>query len=176
MSESIYQKILGKEFDLLGPNLQLAHRTMGTVKANGKIDVKWGKGFMIKLANKISGLPPAGDQQDLELEVLRDSTTETWNRKFKNDIFTTVQFQKKGLLVEKDGPIKMIFKLKVENSDLVYEQVKMKFFGVTIPKLLSMKSSARATEQDKGWCVTVNVKAPMVGNILTYCANVNIDQ
>src|SRR5688572_655138 len=119
MSESVYQKILGKEFDHLGPNLQLAHRTMGTFKARGLINVKWGKGWVIRMANKMSGLPPAGDHQELQLEVLRNPRSETWNRKFKNDILSTTQFEKNGLLVEKDGSISMIFKLKIENGHLI---------------------------------------------------------
>jgi hypothetical protein len=176
MSESIYQKILGKEFDRLGPSLQLAHQTIGTFKAKGLIDVKWGKGFIIRVANKISGLPPAGDHQDLELEVLRNPTNETWNRKFTNEVFTTIQFEKNGQLVEKDGPISMIFNLKVENGDMIYEQVRMKFWGITVPRFLSMISSARAIEQNNGWSVTVSVNGPLVGNILTYHAEVTIEK
>jgi len=176
MSQSIYQKVLGNDFNLLGSNLQLAHKTMGTVKGNGTIDVEWGKGFFIRLMCKLNGLPPEGKQQELELEIVRDENLETWNRKFKSKVFTTTQFEKKGLLVEKDGPVALSFKMKVEDGALVYEHVKVKFAGIPVPGFMAMKSRAIATEQENGWKAMVEVTTPLFGLVLRYNASVKLSK
>jgi hypothetical protein len=173
MNASIYQKILGKDFDRLGPNLQLGHRSF-LVIAKGIIDVEWGKGFFVHLINRSNGLPPEGIGQALELEVIRRKDMETWNRKFTSNTFTTVQFEKKGLLVEKDGPVSIGFKLTVEQDSICYKQVYMKYMGFPIPGFFSLKSKAKATEEENGWRVEVEVRAPVVGLILKYKALVKL--
>ncbi len=175
MSLSIYQKVIGKDFNQLGPNLQYGHAHMPIVKAKGSINVEWGKGFLIRWMNKMNGLPPAGNNQELELEIIRDEKIETWNRKFKSTVFSTIQFEKNGLLVEKDGPIAIGFKVHLDGNSFIYEQVYMKFAGIRIPRFIGMKSEAKVAETNNGWDAEIKVTAPIVGLVLKYSASVNLN-
>ncbi len=172
---SIYQQILGNEFNLLGKNLQYGHSVSPVIQATGTIDVTWSKLFFIRWANKINGLPPEGKNQILELEVIRNEKLETWSRKFNPSVFTTSQFTKKGRLYEKDGAVTLTFELKVEEGNLAYHQTNMYVYGFPVPSIFAIKSKAMASEMENGWQVKVEVKAPIFGLILKYDAQVQIN-
>ena len=48
-SPSIYQQLLGSEFENLGPILRLVHGSDSLVKARGQVSVVYGKGGIVRL-------------------------------------------------------------------------------------------------------------------------------
>jgi len=172
---SIYQHILGNQFNLLGKNIQYGHSIIPSFKANGTIDVEWSKMFFIRWVNKINGLPPEGTNQPFVLEVRRNENSETWIRKFPNGTFTTYQYIKNGLFYEKEKSITIAFQLKLNNGNFEYKQVKMYLLGIPIPSFMAINSKALITETELGWQASIQVSAPIVGLILKYKANVNLN-
>lgn len=171
---SIYQQILGADFNRLGKNLQQGHSLCPGLKATGKIDVEWSKLFFVRWVNQLGGLPPEGKNQKFELEIKRDENSETWTRNFTNGTFTTFQYLKNGLFYEKERVVTIAFRLKPNGHNFEYEQVKMYFAGIPIPEFMSIKSQALIKETISGWEASIQVSAPLLGVILKYNAQVNL--
>ena len=183
MINSVYQKVLGNEFEKLSPLMQEVHGSVEHVLAFGKIDVEYGKGGFIRIMNKMNGLPPEGKNQELQLEITRSLTNEVWKRSFKasqngssgrGDIFSTTQFERKGLMVEKSGLINFGFNLITKEGAMYFQQKFMRFAGIPVPKIFGVQTKASCAEENGSWCVTVEVRSPLFGLMLKYSGIVQL--
>ena len=171
---SVYQKVLGNEFERLSPLMQEVHGSVEKVLAFGNIDVEYGKGGFIRTMNKMNGLPPEGKNQELQLEIIRSPTNEVWKRSFNGQIFSTTQFERKGLMVEKSGLISFGFSLLAKEGAMYFQQKYMRFAGIPVPNFFGVHTKASCAEENGSWHVSVEVRSPLFGLMLKYSGIVQL--
>jgi hypothetical protein len=174
MITSVYQKVLGTGFTELSPVLQEVHGAIVYLQASGSINVVYGKGWLIRLLNRISKMPPEGKDMKLRLEIKRFEDHEIWNRIFNERIFSTDQYAKNGLMLERSGWIGLGFELSTKNGALYFQQKFTKFAGIRVPGIIGLKSIASCIEEKDGWKVSVEVRSPIVGLVLKYNGSVQV--
>ncbi len=168
LGTSIYQKLLGADFERLGPILQHVHGSARQVHAQGRITVTHGKGMAVRWTNRLMGVPAAGELVDLRLEILRVAEQETWIRKFEGKPLVTRQWAENGLFIEAIGPTKMAMRLRVASGTLHFDPVYSKFLGIKIPNALSVSVLASAQETESGWSIMVETRSTLLGLLFRY--------
>ncbi len=176
MSNSVYKKILGDEFTKLTPILRLSHGDANSIKATGIINVGYGKNIFVGVLNKLSKMPPKGNDQHIILTIERSEDMETWKRYFTKQIFSTDQFAKNGSLHERSGLMTLTFNMSVKNGSLYIVQEKTLFAGIPLPKFMGVHATATSIEEGNGWRVSVEVRSPLLGLMLRYSGLVQLEE
>jgi hypothetical protein len=108
------------------------------------------------------GFPPKGEmpiELRITVEKHQEKHEQRWVRHFGDFEMTTTQYEARGKLAERRGPIEMRFDLVVEDGALVYRQ---------IPSLLGPRVKARAWAENDRMGVKVEIAAPVFGDLVTY--------
>lgn len=167
-SQTLYQKILGKDYGKLPSVLQEFHARPDGGNAIGTLMVQRGKGIVRALLARLLRLPRAGDNIPLRLQVIAGKNQEQWIRFFGEQQLITLQWNEQGYLVEKAGLLRLIFQLTADSTGMTFTIQKNKIGIFTIPSLCMMRVSARATATDTGWNINVAIGVPWFGVITTY--------
>jgi hypothetical protein len=116
----------------------------------------------------ILGLPRAGKDVPVRLEVRVDGDREQWLRHFPGGCLRSVQWADGNLLMESVGLASFSSALVVDGSSLSYEFRRAWFAGIPLPVWLSPYVDGRALAGETGWRVAVHVFAPFLGRIVKY--------
>lgn len=176
MQTSVYKKILGTEFEKLSTILQLSHGNVSHVKATGVIDVEYGKNIFVGILNKLSKMPPKGNNQKIKLRIERTEEKEIWERYFTKQTFSTDQFAKNGSLHERSGLMTLTFKMFVKEGGLYVVQESTLFAGIPLPKFMGVHATATSVEEGNGWRISVEVRSPVLGLMLRYSGLVKLEE
>jgi hypothetical protein len=162
----LYEQLLGVSFRSLPPALCEFHRRGG--RATGTLQVERGRNWVARFLATRLGLPRAGDRVSVELQVTPLPTGEHWVRRFDGVRFETRQRAHNGLLEERVGSWRLIFRVTASPSGLRFQQVGMRVLGVPIPMFLAPRTTAAATGCEGGWWIRVRLEAPLIGLICAY--------
>jgi hypothetical protein len=165
---SIYQELLGPAYGQLGPFLQQVHGQAATVRARGKVTVVHGKGFFVRLSNKMAKVPPPKEDVHLLLEIRRAGNRETWVRDFEGKILSTDQWAEDGLFIETSGPFKLGMRLHLAEGILRFESVYTKFMGMKLPRRMGVDVLAQVREHAQGWDISVETRTALLGLLFSY--------
>src|SRR5438876_258487 len=97
---TLYQRLLGKDFDRLPPILQRFHSLPQGGRAAGFVTVSREDGWLPDVAARTLGLPSPGEDIPLWLEVGPRRDSELWIRQFGGRYVTTLQWQEGEFLIE----------------------------------------------------------------------------
>lgn len=164
---SLYQKVMGPEFDKLPASLQKLHSVVRDAGFHGEAQVTNGTNPFAKLAAKIFGFPSAG-QHDLHVHIKADKKGETWTRSFSGKRFSSRLEQSGRHLAERFGPFQFRFDLPVTDSGLRMEMAGWKFWFVPLPLFLAPKSRASEWDEDGRFHFDVPIALPIVGLMVHY--------
>ena len=160
---SPYQELLGDAFDTLHPNVRAAHRV--PLRANGVFDVTHGSHPLTTILVRLMKLPAAGDGVPVDLHAVPGPTPSgasspsiVWNRRIGRSTLETCQFARRGFLVERSGPGRLIFSLRAADGDLIYERASSTLLHLPLPSALSPQVRARVSPDQHGWHVEVVVE------------------
>jgi hypothetical protein len=165
--EPLYQRVLGPKFAELHPTLRRFHSLPGGT-ASGRFRVTHAPGRLRKLLLAVMPLPRAGDDLDVPLTVSLSGPGELWVRAFPGSPFITIQTERRGLLMERSGPVSFGFTLGVVDGAMTFTMTKFRFAGVPLPLWLGPSVSAVEVPNDNGWTVIVRVTLPLFGQMLEY--------
>ncbi len=174
-SPSIYQQLLGSEFENLGPILRLVHGSDSLVKARGQVSVVYGKGVIVRLLNRIMKVPPANPSVHLRLEIQRNADKETWKRDFGGKPLVTQQWAEGGLFIEAVGGVKMAMRLRVADGFLHFDPVHTKAMGIRVPKWMQISVIAHVREREHGWEIFVETRSAILGLLFRYSGLIELD-
>jgi hypothetical protein len=174
-SPSIYQQLLGSEFENLGPILRLVHGSDSLVKARGQVSVVYGKGGIVRLLNRLMKVPPAHPSVDLRLEIQRNAERETWIRDFGGKPIVTEQWAENGLFIEAVGGVKMAMRLRVADGTLHFDPVHTKALGMKVPKWMQIAVAAHVQERDGGWEIFVETRSAILGLLFQYSGFIELE-
>lgn len=173
---SIYQQLLGPDFERLGPNLRRVHGSQSLVHARGTVAVVHGKGMLVRFSNWVMKVPPAAEEVALRLEIQRTPEQETWIRDFGGQKLITRQWVEKDLLIEAVGVVEMALRLRVSEGILRFEPVFTKIIGIKIPQAIGITVHAQVEEQAKGWTILVETRSALLGLLFRYRGLITLDQ
>ncbi len=176
MAQSLYQSILQDDFSKMNPILQQIYGPVSNLEAHGIMDIEYGKGLLVKLANKLLRMPSAGKRVKVELRINRSSDREIWARKFNQHVLKTEQFHRNGYLIEKVGSIMIGFKLSVKDGGLEFRQDFACIHNIRLPKVMSINTTAYSKGEGDGWYVNVELTSPVLGLLLRYYGLIKLEK
>lgn len=165
---TLYQRIMGEDFDNLPPVLRRFHSSERGASAAGVFTVKREPGVLRAALSKLSRMPPAGENVQVRLQVIAGPCRETWIRQFDGHILTTVQWQRANRLVEKGGPLRFVLRLTGSKKGMRFETERCELWEIRVPRVFSLSATAEVEGYDDYWNVEVRIAAPLLGTIVTY--------
>lgn len=114
------------------------------------------------------GLPAAGQNVSVRVEVKVEGDRERWVRQFEGRRVETVQWLHGGLLMESFGATTFSSSLAIEGPCLRYEFRRAWFAGIPLPRRLAPFVDGRVYAGDGGWRVAIRISAPLLGELVRY--------
>jgi hypothetical protein len=167
-SQSLYRRVLDDRFDTLPEVLKRFHGAADKSNARGVFRVTRGAGFLRNLVATMLGMPRAGENVPVHLEVVPLKGCEIWLRHFPGQTLKSVQWARGRLLIERFGLVSFSSTLELRGSRIVYLFARAWFLGMPIPPRLAPVVEGYVDAGDKGWRVVVHVIAPFLGEIVHY--------
>lgn len=165
---SIYQKLLGADFERLGPILRRVHGVESGLRAAGRVTVTHGSGRLVGLLNRLMHVPPAGEGVPLRLLIERTPERERWVRDFEGKPLVTQQWAADGLFVEAVGAIHMAMRLVLHGDILCFEPVRTTCWGILVPRWVRVNVRAEVKEMAHGWQILVETNSGLLGLMFRY--------
>ena len=163
---SLYQRVLGPDFERLDPVLQRFHgRDSG--RAGGWLQVTRPPRWWAPPVARAVGLPAAGWTW-LRLDVSACRQGQQWVRWFGGQPLVTTQTAGPGCLLESDGPLTLAFLMHVRHGGLAMRSQRAWLWGVPLPRVLSPRVTAVVLPDPLGWQVRVRIRLPWLGEITRY--------
>jgi hypothetical protein len=154
---TLYERILGERFLELFPLVQEMHRYEKQNILKGKVNIKRGSTFLAKCMNFLMRLPKEQTEAFLMLELTKHGEQEKWRRTFGIDTFSSIQYKKDELMVEKMGLVKMYFRVFEKEKALCTVLEKSGFLGLRVPTILTINISSKVEELDEKVLFSVRV-------------------
>lgn len=139
---TLYRRILGPAFDQLPPALRQFHDLPEGGRGTGTFRVTRGQGWFRNLLAGAIGLPAQAEQVPVRLQVVVEGDRERWLRDFAGHRVVSLQWEYRGLLIEKMGPVSTAFRLVVEQEALRFEMAGAWLLGIPLPRALSVRVEA----------------------------------
>ena len=109
----LYRRVMGREFDRLPAAVRRIHEVNGDGCAAGEGRVTRGKGRLARLIGRTIGFPPEG-AYSLHVAFAEEGGVERWTRHFGPHSFSSRLSERRGLAVERFGPLRFGFALAAE--------------------------------------------------------------
>jgi hypothetical protein len=164
----LYRRILGARFDELPEVLRRFHGSPEGARASGTMPIQRTAGWLHAFAGWLARFPPAGVDIPVELLIEVDGRCEHWTRMFGAHRLVTVQSERNGLLIERDGPISFACSLGVDGSRLHYKFLGAWLLGLPLPRWMSPTVISWVDAEDDRWWIVVRVIAPILGEVVSY--------
>jgi hypothetical protein len=168
VSPSLYRRILGERFDALPEVLRRFHDAPGGGQARGTFQVERGAGRVRSGMASLMGMPEAGTDVPIRLQVIVDGERERWVRHFREQRVETVQWMRGDLLMEAFGLTSFSSALVIDGSCLRYEFRRAWWAGIPLPPGMAPFVDGRVDAGEDGWRVSVRIGAPFLGELVHY--------
>jgi hypothetical protein len=165
---SLYRRILGPRFDALPEVLRRFHDTDGGGLARGIFRVERRAGRLGTGLASLLGMPEAGPEVPVRLQVKVEGEQERWIRHFRQHCLETVQWARGDLLMEALGRVSFSSVLVVKGERLRYEFQRAWYAGLPILRWLSPSVASHVDAGETGWRVVVRIFVPVLGEIVRY--------
>lgn len=163
----LYARIMGAHFDRLPPSVRAVHDIQGDAGAAGEGTVRRGRNPLARLLGAIMRFPPAGPHP-LHVAFAERGGRERWARDFGGHFFASTLSERKGLAVERFGPVRFGFALEPATDGLNMALKRWSVFGLPLPRFLAPRIAAREWEADGRFHFDVAVAMPIVGDVVHY--------
>jgi hypothetical protein len=168
MAETLYQRILGDDYERLPRQLRRLHGMTDPGEWRGQFTIAGGDGLVRRLILRALRLPLPGENVETVLRITSNDTGELWMRQFGDRVLRTRQWQEGRLLIEEAGPMRFAFRLAGDEEGMTFATDHTRMLGVRMPQRLSVRVDAAVRGLETGWHVKVAIARPLLGRILTY--------
>ncbi|HET6396891.1 MAG TPA: DUF4166 domain-containing protein [Pseudoxanthomonas sp.] len=166
---TVFQQVLRAPFFNLPPSLRLLHSIRGEAEYAGEVDIARGTGLLARLCGRIAGLPPAMRQAPLRVRFNADAKSETWRRQFGSHRMVSRLRCRKGLLVERLGPVQFRFALHAADGAIYWNVAAARVLGLLpLPARMLGGVRCREWEQDGRYHFQVEAALPLAGPLVRY--------
>lgn len=165
-----YRTTLGPAMDDLPQAVQAFHSHPGTW--SGTADVTAGTTWLGRIAARILGFPPPGQDVPVTVTITAEGPLERWTRHFGTHRLSTTQIagmgRMAGLVVERFGPLAVGLALVVEDGHLRVIPRRATAFGLPVPRWALPGGHVYETQDGEAFVFHVAVTLPGLGHIVTY--------
>jgi hypothetical protein len=164
---TLYQRILGADFERLPPSLRELHARSGVQGYAGEAEASRGAGRLSRLCGWIAGLPPA-HAGAIEVEIDADRHGETWIRRFGDGAMRSRLRERDGLIQERLGPMAFAFALELVDDGVIWRLRSVHALGLPLPLHWFDGMRAHEFEHDGRYRFDVRAALPGVGLLVHY--------
>lgn len=164
---TLYQQLLGAQFDTLAPNLQALHARDGRHRYRGKVEVERGSGICSRLCAAATRLPRTG-RGPIKVEIVASAGQERWTRVFAHHALTSRLWSRDGLLCERLGLATFGFRLHIEGGAIVWRVERVRVLGVPLPARWFARVHAREYDSKGRYHFDVAAALPRIGLLVHY--------
>jgi hypothetical protein len=168
----LYARLLGTAWNELPDAIRNLHDFDHAASARGRASVERGGSLLARLAALVIGFPKAVADTPVSVEFVASDGTETWTRRFGDQVFSSRQFAGRGksaaLLCERFGPLTFAMALVAENGRLRLRLRRWSAFGIGLPMWLCPRSDSYETTEDGQFRFHVRISHPLTGLIVQY--------
>jgi hypothetical protein len=168
MTEPLYRRLLGPEFDRLPQPVRELHDFTGVSIWDGRADVERGRSLAARIAAALTSLPPEGDDQPLRVTFHAIGEREIWGRQFGSALFRSVQYERGGLLHERVGPVTFVFTPLASKEGLALRPDGFRVLGLPLPRALHPVVRTFEREQGGRYHFEVEAHLPLFGLLIRY--------
>ena len=166
-ARTLYQRILGADFERLPASLRELHARSGVRRYAGEAEASRGAGRLSRLCGRIAGLPPA-HAGAIEVEIDADRHGETWIRRFGHGAMRSRLRERDGLIHERLGPMAFSFALEIVDDGVVWRLRSVRALAVRLPLGWFDGMRAHEFEHDGRYGFDVRAALPGIGLLVHY--------
>ena len=170
----LYARVIGAAFERLPPMVRRIHAVCGDAGATGEGTVTLGRRWPARAIAGAMRFPPAGTVP-LHVAFAERDGVERWTRDFGGHRFSSELSSEDGRLVERFGPMRFTFELPADAQGLTMKLRRWSLFRVPMPPFLAPRIAAREWEDAGRFRFDVNVKMPLVGEIVHYSGWLDVE-
>jgi hypothetical protein len=175
MNASMYQRVMGGEFDKLAPAVQRFHRLAGTHELHGEVEIGAPAGVLPRLMALCMGMPRTATTGPIRFVLEAGAERETWTRHFPGRTMTSTLRYSDGHVVEELGPARLTFTLLQEQGALQMRLDRMTFLRIPCPRWLMPRVVARETDQQGRFHFHIEADVPFIGPVGRYNGFLKLD-
>ena len=171
---SLYQHVMGADFDRLPAPLQAFHVLAGPHVLNGAVEVGAPETWPAKALAWCLGAPQLARQGPIRFELQADGTSEVWTRHFPGRTMTSRLTLVGGRIVERLGAARLGFELRGSPQKLEMHLVRLHFLGVPCPRWLMPAIVAEETASEGRLHFEIRASLPLVGVVTRYRGHLDV--
>ena len=165
---SLFANLLGAAFDRLPAGIRRIHAGSLPVRFSGACDIKRGSTVLGRLAGTLAGMPAAGSQVPLTIEIGAAVDGETWTRHFGTRQVRSRMTAEGGLLVERLGLLTIAFRLDANAHRIVWSPQGGRILGVALPEAFFRGVIASESLVAGRYHFDVRAALPVIGLVIHY--------
>lgn len=169
MDPTVFQQVLRARFFNLPASLRALHSMRGRAVYAGRVRIERGRNPLARMCAAVAGMPPAMADAPLQVEFTADARAETWRRDFGGHRMTSRLRCRKGVLVERLGPLQFRFALHTADGAIYWNAVGVRVFGIVpLPAALFAQVRCREREHAGRYEFLVEATLPLLGPLVRY--------
>jgi hypothetical protein len=163
----LYARVMGARFAALPPVVRAIHDISADAGAAGEANVARGRNLLARMTAAIVRFPPAG-VYPLHVAFAEQGGRERWTRDFGGHLFSSELSERRGLAVERFGPMRFGFALASTPVGLAMHLRRWSLLGLRLPLFLAPRITAREWEEEHRFRFDVRLHFPLIGEIAHY--------
>ena len=172
--QSLYQQVMGAEFDRLPVPLQAFHTLAGAHVLHGWVEVGAPESWPARVLAWRTGAPQVTQQGPIRFELQAESTSEVWTRHFPGKTMTSRLALVDRRIVERLGAARLQFQLRGSREKLEMQLVRMHFLGVPCPRWLMPALVAEETASEGRLHFEIRAALPLLGVVTRYRGHLDV--
>lgn len=166
---SVYAQVMGSTFARLDANVARFHRLRGHHWLRGQCSIEGAKHPITRIIATIMRLPATQTATPFHFELDANAEREIWTRHFpRRRMRSHLSVSPDGLLIEQLGPVRLQFRLLVENGKLSMHLQGIRVFGLVWPRCWFPDVWARESGDGARFCFDVGARFPRLGLLAAY--------
>lgn len=169
---SIFQKILGNDWNNLPKPVQDMHSVKGDLQLSGHAKVERGNGILARLVAAIFRFPSAGLEVPIGVFIAKSADTELWTRTFAGRAFSSViscgSGQSDQLINERFGPITIRLALVVDDGKLRFVVRNWKLWSLPLPQAWAPSDESYEYSNNDRFGFSIEIRHALTGLIVKY--------
>jgi hypothetical protein len=172
---ALYPRALGDAWEQLPAPVRACHDACPRLSAEGPFVVERSRSWLARVALFAGGMPAAGEDIPLRLEVYAERDSQRWERRFGAFVMTTIQrLLPDGRMSEQRGPLELLFWVTADGGAIHYRPAGLRLclgpLRIPLPSWLGPRVEARAWREpgDHRMSVRVVMALPLLGEVISY--------
>ena len=168
----LFPRVLGRDWDALPDVVKRGHELEPEFHGRGTFTIVHGESWLLRVAARVMGMPPAGDAIATRLDVVSDDDELVWRRDFGGSRMDSRMYETDGRrIAERRGLVELCMRVTVEERAIVYRsdgaRLRLGRVRVPLPSWLAPRIEGRVWEDGAAMRTRIRIDSWM-GPLVTY--------